>query len=58
MTEKIYTDHYTPKPDLEWDCPEHYIPHTPKVPRREQVRIIQHKQNETIEKPLDKNKVE
>jgi len=45
------TDHYTPKTDLEWDCPEHYMPQdAPKVPR---AIILQHKQNEPIVKTTE-----
>jgi len=48
MTDKkIYTDHYEKKPDLEWDCPEHYMP---RVPEQYKVTIQSHKQNEPIVK--------
>ena len=46
MTDKTYTDHYTPKPDLEFECPEHYIP--------QKVTTLSHKQNEPIVKVEEK----
>jgi hypothetical protein len=34
------------KTDIEWDCPEHWIP---KVPKQYKIKILKHKQNEPIE---------
>ena len=56
MTDKIYTDHYEKKTDLEWDCPEHYIPQSkPKVPKTYKVTTLSHKQNQPIVKVVDKS---
>ena len=47
MTKKTPTDHYENKTDLEWDCPEHYIPQR-IVPKTYKTTTLQHKQNEPI----------
>ena len=50
-TDKIYTTDYEIKTDLEWDCPEHYMPQdAPIVPKTYKTTILQHKQNKPIVK--------
>ena len=56
MTDKIYTDHYENKTDLEWDCPEHYMPQDkPIAPKQYKVTTLLHKQNEPIVKEETQN---
>ena len=55
MTDKIYTDHYEKKTDLEWDCPEHYIPqNNTKLPKQYKVTTLSHNQKGPIVKVVDK----
>ncbi len=45
--EETWPDFEEKKPDLQFDCPDHWIP---KVPKQYKVTTLSHKQNEPIKK--------